>query len=126
MPIKPINPRSDVIFHSDAQGGVSAPIDERDPLAALRPDIGPWIVGKDKPCLDAAEVESFQANLSNALMSEFPGAYIDSACVGATPAAKATAFGVWVIPPASQEQRQRMHRVSSSWAGGGRTRPPPS
>jgi hypothetical protein len=112
MPIKPINPTSDVTFHSDAQGGPSAPIDERDPLAALRPDISIWIVGPpDKPpCLDAAEVESFQANLSKALMSEFPGAYIDSACVGATPAEKATAFGVWVNPPASQEQRQQMHR----------------
>jgi hypothetical protein len=112
MPIKPINPRSDVTFHSDAQAGPAAPIDERDPLAALRPDLGLWIVGPpDKPpCLDAAEAESLQANLSDALMSEFPDAYIDSACVGATPAEKATAFGVWVIPPTSAEQRQRMHR----------------
>jgi hypothetical protein len=50
MPIKPINPRSDVTFHSDAQAGPAAPIDERDPLAALRPDLGLWIVGPpDKP-----------------------------------------------------------------------------
>jgi hypothetical protein len=112
MPIKPINPTSDVTFHSDAQAGPSDPIDESDPLAALRPDIGLRIVGPPPgpPCLDAADVASFQENLSKALMSEFPGAYIDSVCVGVTRDEQATAFGVWVTPPASEEQRQRMHR----------------
>ena len=101
------------VGHFDPQvGGVVTPIDDPDPLAALRPDIGVWIVGPrpDKPCLDAADVASFQTNLSKALMSEFPGAHIDTACVGDTPPAQATAFGVWVTPPASEEQRQQMHR----------------
>ena len=112
MPIKPINPTSDVTFHSDAQAGPSAPLDERDPLAAERPDIALWIVGPrpDKPCLDDEDVASFQATLSKALMSEFPGAYIDHACDGLTPADQATAFGIWVTPPDSEEQRKRMHR----------------
>ena len=112
MPIKPITPTSDAIFHSDAQAGLPTPLGEPDPLAALRPDIGLWIVGPrpDKPCLDAADVASFQENLSKALMSEFPGAYVDSTCDGATPADQATAFGVWLTPPASEEQRKRMRR----------------
>ena len=112
MPSKPINPTSEVIFPADTQAGPPAPIDGHDPLVALRPDIGLWIVGPnaDKPCLDSAEVASFEDNLGKALMSEFPGAYVESACVGVTPANQATAFGVWVTPPADAEQRQRMHR----------------
>jgi hypothetical protein len=111
MPNKPITPTSDVTFHSDAQTGPSVPIDENHPVAR-RPDIGLRIVGPrpDQPCLDAGDVASFQENLSKALMSEFPGAYIESTCVGATPADQATAFGIWVTPPADAEQRERMHR----------------
>ena len=112
MPIKPSNPTSDVIVHADTQARPPAPLDEHDPLVALRPDIGLWIVGPnpEKPCLDSAQVASFQDNLGKALMSEFPGAHVESACVGVTPADQATAFGVWVTPPADEEQRQRMHR----------------
>jgi hypothetical protein len=112
MPIKPIDPTSDAIVHADTQARPPAPVDGHEPLVGLRPDIGLWIVGPDadKPCLDSAQVASFRDNLGKALMSEFPGAHVESACVGVTPANQATAFGVWVSPPASEEQRQRMHR----------------
>jgi hypothetical protein len=74
--------------HIDPQaGGVFTPTDERDPLDAERPDIGIQIrdVRWNKPpCFDPADLENFQANLAKALMSDFPDAYIDSACVGAT------------------------------------------
>jgi len=58
MPIKPINPRSDVIFTPTRRAGCPPRLTSVTRSPPCGPDIGPWIVGKDKPCLDAAEVES--------------------------------------------------------------------
>jgi hypothetical protein len=114
MPGKSINPTSDTIVVPDAQAGRPGPIDEHDPLTTLRPDIGIQIrdvrPGKP-PCFDDADRAKFQADLTMAIMSEFPGAHIDSACVGSgSPAGQATAFGVWLAPPVDDAQRDRMHR----------------
>jgi hypothetical protein len=91
-----------------------------EPLTALRPDIGIQI--RDvrpgmPPCLGPVDLATFRDNLATALMSEFPGAYIDSACVGANPADQATAFGVWLTPPASEEERQTFHRGLTELGG---------
>jgi hypothetical protein len=105
----------------DAQAAGMVPsMDEPDPLKAARPDIGIQIrdIRQDKPpCFDPVERATFQANLAKALMSEFPDAYIDTACVGATPADQATAFGVWLTPPASEEQRKQHHRGLTELGG---------
>jgi hypothetical protein len=110
---KSINPTSDTIVFPDAQAGKPGPIDEHDPLTTIRPDIGIQIrdVRQDKPpCLDSADLAEFREDLTKAIMSEFPGAHIDSACVGATRDVQATAFGVWLTPPVDGVQRDRMHR----------------
>jgi hypothetical protein len=77
MPGKSINPTSDAIVVPDARAGRPGPIDEHDPLTTLRPDIGIQIrdvrPGKP-PCLDDADRAEFQADLTMAIMSEFPGA----------------------------------------------------
>jgi hypothetical protein len=52
------------------------------------------------PCLGGADRVKVEDAIRAAVQADFPGAYLDSACVGAgEPAGESAAFGIWIAPP---------------------------
>jgi hypothetical protein len=72
------------------------------------------------PCPTGEDRATVEQAIRDAIEADFPGAYVDSACVGAgEPAGESAAFGIWVAPPAqlSQEQRDAMRAALSQPIG---------
>ena len=63
------------------------------------------------PCISGEDRTKIEAAVRAAIESDFPGAYIDSACVGrGQPAGEAAAFGIWTTPdsPLTEAQKEAM------------------
>jgi hypothetical protein len=117
MPIKPINPMSDVTFHSDAQAGTwtATPIDGDEVLDDPLPDFCLQLRDIEQghpPCVGGEVRANIEGAIRAAFATDFPGAYVDSACVGAgRPEGEALALGVWTLPPnpLSDDKHDAMH-----------------
>src|SRR5690242_18264115 len=93
--------------------GGQVQLEEPDPLGVIAPDLALRFhdirPGKP-PCLEGDDLAQFLGALTDAVVSEFPDAYVDSTCIGVNPDERATAFGVWRIPPTDAAHREQMRR----------------
>jgi len=84
-------------------GGGPAPRDGDDPAGVLLPDVCVQIqdprTGRP-PCLAGDARVQVETAIRRAVEADFPGAHVESGCVGeGQPAGEAAAFGIWVRPP---------------------------
>jgi hypothetical protein len=117
------NLNTDSTFHVQPQAGpvqpqggtwTATPIDEHFDLDHPLPDFCLQLRDLEQghpPCVGGEVRASIEAAVRAAFATDFPGAYVDSACAGAgRPEGEALALGVWTRPPdpLSDEQTNAM------------------